>query len=85
MSVGRQRQYEGESSNGNFEEALNEALHGLDKDLGEGGVQDASATWVVTEVTGSYARIGSHSTKVKIAAVRHPEWNFGQPSVALPP
>ena len=85
MSVGRQRQYQGESSNGNFEEALNNALHGLDKDLAEGGVNDASATWVVTEVMGSYAGIGSHSTTVRIAAVRHPEWNLGQPSIALPP
>jgi len=73
MSV--QRAYEGESGKGNLQEALEMALQRLAADLHEGGVYDASASWVVTEISGNYGGLaGFQSIKVKIAAKRSPEW-----------
>lgn len=73
MSV--ERKYEGKSSDGSLQEALNDALHQLGADLGEGGVRDALASWVIAEIAGEYGGIaGFHTVKVKIAAKRLPEW-----------
>jgi hypothetical protein len=70
-----ERKYEGESSDGSLQEALNKALQQLGVELGEGGVRDALASWVIAEIAGQYGGIaGLHSVKVKIAAKRSPEW-----------
>jgi hypothetical protein len=71
MSV--ERTYEGKSSKGSLQEALEKALHLVEADIGEGGIRDASASWVITEIAGEYSGIaGSHGVKVKIAAKRSP-------------
>jgi hypothetical protein len=76
MSV--QRTYEGESRDGNMQEAVDEVLQRLDADLGEGGVRDASASWVVTEISGERGGIaGFRRVKVKITASRSPKWGPG--------
>jgi hypothetical protein len=49
----------------------------LAADLGERGVRDASASWVVTEIAGEFGGWVRHSVKVKIAAKRRPEWGLG--------
>lgn len=73
MSV--ERDYEGKSSDGNLQEALNKALESLVRDLAEDGVRDASASWVITEINGNYGGFaGSRTLKVRIAAKRTPEW-----------
>jgi hypothetical protein len=73
MSV--EREYEGKSSDGNLQNALSEALQQLSVDLGEGGVCDASASWVIAEIAGQYGGLpGFHNVNVKIAAKRTPEW-----------
>jgi hypothetical protein len=76
--VSVERTYEGKSPDGNLQEGLEKALQRLAADLGEDGVRDASASWVVTEIAGEYGGIaGFHSVKVKIAAKRAPEWRRG--------
>jgi len=73
--VSVEREYEGKSSGGCLQKALNEALHQLGVDLGEGGVRDASASWVIAEIAGEYGGIAAfHTVKVKIIAKRSPEW-----------
>ena len=76
MSV--ERVYEGESRDGKLQEALEIAIQRLNADLGEGGVRDASASWVITEISGKYGGIaGFTSVKAKITAKRSPEWELG--------
>jgi hypothetical protein len=72
MSV--ERSYEGESPDGILQSALERALQQLAADLTEGGVRDASASWVVTEVAGKLGGWFKPSIIVKIAAKRVPEW-----------
>ena len=72
MSV--EREYEGKSSDGNLQNALNDALQQLSVQLGEGGVCDASASWVVAEIAGRYGGLLGGNLTVKIAAKRTPEW-----------
>jgi hypothetical protein len=75
MGVNVKRTYEGESRNGILQEALNTALRRLDADLGEGGVRDGMASWVVTEISGERGGIAAfHGVKVKITALRTPKW-----------
>lgn len=77
MSV--ERTYEGESQDGNLQKALEDALHRLAADLGEGGVRDASASWVVSEIAGEHGGFtGLHSVTVKISTIRTPEWGLAQ-------
>lgn len=72
------RTYEGKSPDGSLQDALKGALQRLDADLGEGGVRDASASWVVTEIAGEYGGLAPfHGVKVKIAAKRTPPWGRG--------
>ena len=53
------------------------ALQRLDADLDEGGVDDAFASWVVTEISGKYGGYpGFRSVKAKIKAKRDPEWGL---------
>jgi len=75
--VSVERTYEGNSPNGNLQEALERALELLAADLDKGGVRGASATWVVTEIAGEYVGWGELQSKVKIAAKRSPEWGHG--------
>ncbi len=71
-----ERIYQGESTDGKLQEALDKALQQLDGDLGEGGVSDGMASWKIIEVTGQRGGIaGFHSVQVKIAALRTPEWS----------
>jgi hypothetical protein len=72
MSV--EREYEGKSSDGSLQNALNEALQELSLDLGEGGVCDASASWVIAEIAGHYGGLIGPYVTVKITAKRTPEW-----------
>lgn len=70
-----ERTYKGESDAGDLQEALNSALQKLDADIGEDGVRDASASWVVSEISGEYGGIaGFTKVKTKIVAKRFPEW-----------
>lgn len=70
-----QRTYEGESKAGKIQDALDEALNKLDKDLNEGGVADALASWKVLDVTGKRGGfVGFRSVKVTISATRSPDW-----------
>jgi hypothetical protein len=70
-----ERTYEGESQNGNLQEALASALQLLKGDLGEDGVRDASASWAITEISGECGGIrGICSVKAKITANRVPGW-----------
>ncbi len=74
MSV--ERAYEGESPD-SLQSALAAALQKLAADLGEGGVRDATSSWVVTEIAGQLrGGYGRDSVKVKIAAKRVPEWGL---------
>jgi hypothetical protein len=70
-----ERTYEGDSKDGKVQEALDNALVKLDKDLPEGGVADASASWKLAEVSGQRGGLpGFRSVKVKITATRTPDW-----------
>lgn len=70
-----ERKYEGKSTANNVQEALDNALQRLAAELGEGGVRDASASWVASEIAGEYGGFaGFHSVKVKIVAKRSPDW-----------
>jgi hypothetical protein len=71
-----ERIYQGESTDGKLQEALDKTLQQLDGDLAEGGVSDAMASWKIIEVTGQRGGIaGFHSVQVKIAAIRTPAWS----------
>jgi len=73
--VSVEREYEGKSTAGNLQEALDDAFQRLAAELGEGGVRDASASWVATEIAGEYGGFaGLHSMIVKIVAKRSPDW-----------
>ena len=77
MSV--ERMFEGESRDGSLQKALEDALHRLAADLGEGGFRDASATWVVSEIAGEHGGFaGLHSVTVRISTIRTPEWGLAQ-------
>lgn len=70
-----ERLYEGESAGGTLQEALDGALQKLDKDLPEGGVADAMASWRLLDVSGLRGGFpGFRSVKVRIAATRTPPW-----------
>jgi hypothetical protein len=71
-----ERIYLGESTVGNLQEALDNALQQLDGDLGEGGVSDGIASWKIIDVSGQRGGIAAfRSVQVKIAAVRTPPWS----------
>jgi len=71
-----ERIYQGESTDGKLQEALDKALQQLGGELGEGGVSDAMASWKIIEVTGQRGGIAAfHSVQVKIAAIRTPAWS----------
>lgn len=71
-----ERSFQGESANGNLQEALDNALQQLAGDLGEGGVSDASASWKLIEVTGQRGGIAAfRSVQLKITATRNPPWS----------
>lgn len=71
-----ERTYEGESRNENLQEAIAMAPQRLDADLGEGGVSDGSASWTITQTSGTRGGFtGSLSIKVKITAKRSPPWD----------
>jgi len=71
-----ERIYQGESTAGKLQEALDKALQQLGGELGEGGVSDAMASWKIIEVTGQQGGIAAfHSVQVKIAATRTPAWS----------
>jgi hypothetical protein len=71
-----ERIYQGESTDGKLQEALDRALQQLDGALGEGGVSDATASWKLFEVTGQRGGIaGFRSVQVKIATTRTPAWS----------
>jgi hypothetical protein len=75
MSV--ERIFDGQSTEGDLQEALNNALQRLSEDLGKDGVRDASASWIVTEIAGNRGGFaGFHSVKVSITAKRTPEWGL---------
>lgn len=70
-----ERFYEGESAGGTLQEALDGALQKLDKDLPEGGIADAMASWRLLDVSGLRGGFpGFRSVKVRIAATRTPPW-----------
>jgi hypothetical protein len=70
-----ERIYEGESAGGTLQEALAGALQKLDKDLPEGGVADAMASWHLLGVSGTRGGFAAfRSVKVRIAATRTPPW-----------
>lgn len=71
-----ERVYEGESWGGNLQEAVEKAVRRLDAEIGEGGVHDPSASWVVTEISGVHggSSAGFRSIKAKITAKRTPPW-----------
>jgi hypothetical protein len=72
---GPERYYEGEAPDGKLQDALDEALKKLGKDLPEGNVSDASATWRLLDVAGELGGIsGARTINVKIAATRTPPW-----------
>lgn len=69
-----EREYVGKSDH-SLQEALDKSLQHLAEQLGEGGIRDASASWVMTEIAGEYGGFaGRHSIKVTITAKRSPEW-----------
>jgi len=71
-----ERIYQGESTDGKLQEALDKALQQLGGELGERGVSDAMASWKIIEVTGQRGGIAAfHSVQVKIAAIRTPAWS----------
>jgi len=70
-----ERAYVGKSSEGSLQGALDKALQLLDPDLGEDGVTDATASWVINEIAGEYGGIAAfHGVTVKITAKRIPPW-----------
>jgi hypothetical protein len=71
-----ERVFQGESADGKLQEALESALQQLDRDLGEGPVSDARASWRIIEITGQRGGIlPSRSVQVKITATRTPPWS----------
>jgi hypothetical protein len=71
-----ERTFEGQSKDGDLQDALHKALEQLDKTLGEDGVADAMATWKITDVSGERGGIAVQRTlKVTITASRTPPWN----------
>ncbi len=74
-AVAKSRLFEGESPEGDLQKALQAALGKLDKALAEGNVADASATWKITQVSGTRGGItGARGVNVTISAIRTPEW-----------
>lgn len=70
-----ERTFEGESTDGKLQEALDGALKQLGKALAEGGIADALATWKLAGVTGQRGSIaGLHTVTATITATRSPEW-----------
>jgi hypothetical protein len=70
-----ERQFEGQSMNGQLQEALDDALKQLDLALGEGDVGDAQAKWTITGVTGLRGGLApANQVHVTITATRTPEW-----------
>ena len=75
ISVEGERLFEGESSNGKVQDAVDQALGKVSEALGEGGASDASATWRLLALTGDLGGIrGVRVVRVKIAAIRTPPW-----------
>lgn len=71
-----ERVYRGKSKDGKLQDALNEALQQLGKDVSEGGIRDGLASWKLIEITGEYGGIaGFHSIDVMITAKRSPAWS----------
>lgn len=71
-----ERTFEGESNDGNIQDALDAALKELDTALDEGSVADALAAWKITKVTGQRGGIaGLRKAKVTITAIRSPDWH----------
>src|SRR5262245_18946144 len=69
------RVYEGESTAGNLQEALDAALQQVSADLGAGGVADAMANWRLSDITGQRGGIaGFHNVKVRLVASRTPPY-----------
>ena len=61
--------YEGDSINGNLQEALDNAIHQLVQDIAKGGCCDAIASWVIAEISGKYGGFaGLKNITVKINA-----------------
>jgi hypothetical protein len=73
--AGVERTFEGESTDGQLQAALDKALEQLDKALSEGGVRDATATWKVAAISGVRGTFKEGRTvKVAISATRNPRW-----------
>jgi hypothetical protein len=72
---GSERHYEGDAAENKLQAALDEALKKLEKDLPEGHVADASATWRLLDVAGESGGLtGARTIRVRIAATRTPPW-----------
>lgn len=73
--MSKDRTYSGESDSGSLQDAISEALQKLEAALGEDGVRDASASWILAEVSGTYGGIANfNKVKAKIIAKRSPDW-----------
>jgi len=73
------RTFTGTSSKGSFDEALSAALAKLNRELGEGGVADATSSWKVIRTAGQTGGIaGLNQVKVVISAERQPPWTKKQ-------
>jgi hypothetical protein len=69
------RTFEGESKDGDLQEALKKALGQISADIGEDGVSDGSASWTIKQISGTYGGFAAFKTvKVKIIARRNPPW-----------
>ena len=74
-ATGHERKFEGQSTDGQLQEALDEALKQLDLALGDGGAADAQAKWTITAVTGLRGGLlPTNKVNVTITATRTPEW-----------
>ena len=73
--MSQKRTFEGESQNGDIQEAIGTALDRLGREIGADGVCDALAQWTLGEISGEYGGIaGFRSVTVRISASRSPEW-----------
>jgi hypothetical protein len=58
-----------------LQEAIAGALQHLEADLGEGNISDASASWIIAEISGEYGGFaGLRSVTAKLTATRSPPW-----------
>jgi hypothetical protein len=59
----------------NLQEAIAAALQNLEADLGEGNISDASASWVIIEISGKHGGFaGLRGVTAKLTATRSPPW-----------